>query len=198
MFGKFRSGGGDDYGKNRGGGRGDYEYGYKRNGGEREEEDMKPQIDWDTVKSIKNSVETKTLFTPELCSEIEKKIDEVVADGEKGIYKDCTVDRAPLRNKYFFGEGYTYGAQLQNRNTEGDQDKAKGPGNERLYPAGEVDPIPDWVQEMVIKPIEDAGIVEKNWINSAVLNDYKPGGCIVSHIDPPQLFHRCQYGEDVF
>ena len=34
-------------------------------------------------------------------------------------------------------------------------------GNERLYPAGEVDPIPDWVQEMVIKPIEDAGIVEK-------------------------------------
>ena len=26
-------------------------------------------------------------------------LDEVVADGEKGIYKDCTVDRAPLRYK---------------------------------------------------------------------------------------------------
>ena len=55
MFGKFRSGGGDEYGKNGGGGRGDYEYGYKRNGGGggREEEEIKPQIDWDTVKSIK-------------------------------------------------------------------------------------------------------------------------------------------------
>ena len=26
-------------------------------------------------------------------------LDEVVADGEKGMYKDCTVDRAPLRYK---------------------------------------------------------------------------------------------------
>ena len=65
MFGKFRSGGGDDYGKNRGGGRGDYEYGYKRNGGEREEEEMKPQIDWDTVKNIKvrnNCIIKKKIF----------------------------------------------------------------------------------------------------------------------------------------
>ena len=43
-------------------------------------------------------------------------------------------------------------------------------GNERLYPAGEVDPIPDWVQEMVIKPIEDAGIVEK--VSSLSINQY--------------------------
>lgn len=28
------------------------------------------------------------------------------------------------------------------------------------------------------------------WINSAVVNDYQPGGCIVSHIDPPHLFSR--------
>ena len=26
-------------------------------------------------------------------------LDEVVGDGEKGVYKDCTVDRAPLRYK---------------------------------------------------------------------------------------------------
>jgi hypothetical protein len=28
--------------------------------------------------------------------------------------------------------------------------------------------------------------VPQDWINSAVVNDYLPGGCIVSHVDPPQ------------
>ena len=32
-------------------------------------------------------------------------------------------------------------------------------GNERLYPEGEVDPIPTWIHALVIKPIEEAGIV---------------------------------------
>merc|ERR1711915_846732 len=43
---------------------------------------------------------------------------------------------------------------------------------------------------MGIKPVEESGIVRSGWINSAVINDYLPGGCIVSHIDPPQLFSR--------
>lgn len=30
----------------------------------------------------------------------------------------------------------------------------------------------------------------KGWINSVVINDYKPGGMIVAHIDPPHLFAR--------
>jgi len=154
------------------------------------EDPDRPPIDWDTVKNIKTSVKTETIFKPDKCKEIEDKIDEMVAEGNKGMFKDCTVDRAPLSVKYFFGEGYTYGQQLQNKNLEGEKQKLKGPGNERLYPVGEVDPIPDWVIELVVKPIEDAGIVKKGWINSAVINDYRPGGCIVSHIDPPQLFHR--------
>ncbi len=33
-------------------------------------------------------------------------------------------------------------------------------------------------------------VLFQNWINSAVINDYKAGGCIVSHIDPPHLFER--------
>ena len=82
--------------------------------------------------------------------------------------------------KYFFGEGYTYGGQNQRR----------GEGNEKLYPEGEVDPIPEWITEQVIKPVEEMGLVQPGWINSAVINDYRPGGCIVSHIDPPQLFDR--------
>lgn len=85
-----------------------------------------------------------------------------------------------FRTKYFFGEGYTYGSQLAER----------GAGNEKLYPRGEVDPIPDWVTELVIKPVEESGMVRAGWLNSAVINDYLPGGCIVSHIDPPQLFSR--------
>ena len=63
-------------------------------------------------------------------------------------------------------------------------------GNEKLFPKGEVDPIPDWVRELVIKPVEESGLVRAGWINSAVINDYLPGGCIVSHIDPPHLFSR--------
>ena len=61
------------------------------------------------------------------------------------------MDLAPLRNKYFFGEGYTYGSQLER----------KGPGMERLYPEGFVDPVPQWVKQLVIKPLEDAKIIEK-------------------------------------
>jgi len=104
----------------------------------------------------------------------------MVREGRQGLYKKQTVDRAPLRTKYFFGEGYTYGGQL----------KTRGPGNEKLYPKGEVDPIPDWIYKLVIKPIEKSGMIPKDWVNSAVVNDYQPGGCIVSHIDPPQLFDR--------
>jgi hypothetical protein len=83
-------------------------------------------------------------------------------------------------DRYFFGEGYTYGSQLSKR----------GPGMERLYPPGEVDPIPDWVHKLVIKPLVKANVVPEGFINSAVINDYQPGGCIVSHIDPIHIFDR--------
>ena len=82
--------------------------------------------------------------------------------------------------RYFFGEGYVYGNQL----------KKRGPGNEKLFPHGEVDPIPDWIFELVVDPIVKVGILPPGFVNSAVINDYQPGGCIVSHIDPPQISDR--------
>ncbi|XP_049801380.1 RNA demethylase ALKBH5-like isoform X2 [Schistocerca nitens] len=130
------------------------------------------------LKQIHTGIQQRRLFDNDQCTAIENKIDEVVELADKGKYKPCTVDRAPLRNKYFFGEGYTYGSQLSKR----------GPGMERLYPQGEVDPIPDWVHNMVIEPLVKAGIVPDGFINSAVINDYQPGGCIVSHIDPIHIF----------
>jgi len=129
---------------------------------------------------ILDSVDTKKLFGRDESAIIEWNIDNIVKEAKDGKFKRYTVDKAPLRTKYFFGEGYTYGGQLQER----------GAGNEKLYPKGEVDPIPDWIKELVIKPVEESGIVRSGWINSAVINDYLPGGCIVSHIDPPQLFSR--------
>ncbi|KAK6170072.1 hypothetical protein SNE40_018552 [Patella caerulea] len=134
----------------------------------------------DELKKVHSGIEQRRLFTSAQCAEIEKKIDDVVAKANRNEYKDCTVDRAPLRNKYFFGEGYTYGSQLER----------KGPGMERLYAKGEVDDIPDWIEKLVIKPLYEANIIPKNFINSAVINDYLPGGCIVSHIDPPHIFDR--------
>jgi alkylated DNA repair protein alkB family protein 5 len=132
------------------------------------------------LKQIHRGIQQRRLFDNEQCAAIEEKIDEVVQLADKGKYKPCTVDRAPLRNKYFFGEGYTYGSQLSKR----------GPGMERLYPPGEVDPIPEWVHKLVIKPLVEANVVPEGFINSAVINDYQPGGCIVSHIDPIHIFDR--------
>ena len=136
--------------------------------------------DVNELQKIHAGITQRVLFDDQDCLKIEKKIDEVVENGEKGRYREKTVDRAPLRNKYFFGEGYTYGNQM----------REKGPGQERLYARGVVDEIPKWIFDMVEKKIVDAGIVPKNFINSAVINDYQPGGCIVSHIDPGHIFDR--------
>ncbi|XP_019717829.1 RNA demethylase ALKBH5 [Hippocampus comes] len=129
---------------------------------------------------VRSSVLQKSIFAPEECARIEEKIDEVVAKAEAGLYREHTVDRAPLRNKYFFGEGYTYGAQLEKR----------GPGQERLYRKGQVDDIPSWVHELVIQRLVSAGVIPEGFVNSAVINDYQPGGCIVSHVDPLHIFAR--------
>jgi len=132
------------------------------------------------LRKVHSGITQRRLFSDEECKEIESKIDEVVATAEKGGYKAHTVDTAPLRNKYFFGEGYTYGSQLAK----------KGPGMERLYPKGEVDEIPQWIYDLIVKKLEKAKLVPEGFINSAVINDYLPGGCIVSHIDPPHIFER--------
>lgn len=42
----------------------------------------------------------------------------------------------------------------------------------------------------VVDRLVDAKVVPKGFVNCAVINDYQPGGCIVSHIDPPHIFDR--------
>uniref|UniRef100_A0AAZ3R3N3 RNA demethylase ALKBH5 n=1 Tax=Oncorhynchus tshawytscha TaxID=74940 RepID=A0AAZ3R3N3_ONCTS len=66
----------------------------------------------------------------------------------------------------------------------------RGPGQERLYPKGEVDDIPTWVHDLVITKLVASGVVPEGFVNSAVINDYQPGGCIVSHVDPLHIFAR--------
>ncbi|XP_062967158.1 RNA demethylase ALKBH5 isoform X2 [Cynocephalus volans] len=132
------------------------------------------------ARKVKSGIRQMRLFSQDECSKIEARIDEVVSRAEKGLYNEHTVDRAPLRNKYFFGEGYTYGAQLQKR----------GPGQERLYPPGDVDEIPEWVHQLVIQKLVEHRVIPEGFVNSAVINDYQPGGCIVSHVDPIHIFER--------
>ena len=132
------------------------------------------------LQKVHQGIRQRILFDREECEKIEAKIDKIVECANQGLYRSRTVDRAPLRVKYFFGEGYTYGKQLPE----------KGPGQERLFPRGEVDDIPEWVHELVVSRLEKAGIVPKGFVNSVVINDYQPGGCIVSHIDPPHIFAR--------
>lgn len=61
---------------------------------------------------------------------------------------------------------------------------------ERLYPHDEIEPIPTWLYDLVINPLVNAQVIPEGFINSVVINDYQPGGCIVSHIDPPHIFDR--------
>ncbi|KAG9467688.1 hypothetical protein GDO78_014471, partial [Eleutherodactylus coqui] len=145
-----------------------------------EEEGAASEPEEEEARKVRSGIRQLRLFSPEECSRIEARIDEVVSRAEKGLYREHTVDRAPLRNKYFFGEGYTYGAQLQKR----------GPGQERLYPRGQVDDIPDWVHELVIRRLVERRLIPDGFVNSAVINDYQPGGCIVSHVDPIHIFER--------
>lgn len=136
----------------------------------------------DEVKKVHSGLVQRRLFDADACAEIEEKIDEVVQMAKAGKFRKNTVDVAPLRQKYFFGEGYTYGSQM----------RRKGPGMEKLYPKGEngVDEIPDWIHDLVVKPLVAADLIPEGFVNSAVINDYQPGGCIVSHVDPPHIFER--------
>nr|XP_058898718.1 RNA demethylase ALKBH5-like [Kogia breviceps] len=98
---------------------------------------------------------------------------------EGTIYgKYQTLDKSPLLNNYFFGKGYTYGAQLQKR----------WPGQERLYPFGDLDEIPEWVQQLVIQKLVEHRVIPAGFLKSAVIKDYQPGGRIVSHADPIHIF----------
>ncbi|MBN3280488.1 ALKB5 demethylase, partial [Polyodon spathula] len=159
----------------------DYSNGRKRKYQDSEEDysDYEEQREVEAQK-VQDGIRQVNIFSSVDCAHIEAKIDEIVSTAERGLYREHTVDRAPLRNKYFFGEGYTYGAQLEKR----------GPGQERLYPKGEVDDIPDWVHELVIKKLVENRVIPEGFVNSAVINDYQPGGCIVSHVDPIHIFER--------
>jgi len=150
--------------------------------------DSQSQIQREEVlQKIHSGIRQRRLFDDDTCRLIESKIDDVVRTAEVGVYRKHTVDRAPLRNKYFFGEGYTYGAQVSK--VSGSSTR-KGPGNERLYAKGSVDEIPDWIRQLVETPLVQAKLIPEGFMNSAVINDYLPGGCIVSHIDPPHIFDR--------
>lgn len=48
---------------------------------------------------------------------MEEQIELMIEKADREEYKKNTVDRAPLRVKYFFGEGYTYGDQLERKGT---------------------------------------------------------------------------------
>lgn len=122
----------------------------------------------------------KDFYDDSMCRKIEKKIDQIAEKAKCGLYKQKTYDRAPLRNKYFFGEGYTYGNQM----------KKKGPGSERIYSKGDVDEVPKWIEKHIIQKLYSENVVKEGFINSAVINEYFKGGCIVSHVDPIHIFDR--------
>ncbi|CAG9855211.1 unnamed protein product [Phyllotreta striolata] len=130
------------------------------------------------LNGLQNSIRQYFIFPEHTLRNFEANIDEIVKKAKNGQLKELTVDDKPLRTKYFFGERYTYGHPENSL------------GSERLYPEGSVDVIPSWIAHNIIKPLVEVNILPENFVNSVVINDYKPRGCIVSHIDPPQIFDR--------
>mmetsp|Transcript_5613 Transcript_5613/g.9367 ORF Transcript_5613/g.9367 Transcript_5613/m.9367 type:complete len:554 (-) Transcript_5613:147-1808(-) len=135
------------------------------------------------------SLQSLPLFTSTECEELEALIEKVVIDAQRGLFKPHSVDLTPMRNKYFFGFAYTYGAQKEHPGAH---------GVEAVWPPEDTSPIPAWIHEKIISKLEARRVVPKGWINSATINDYAPGGCIVSHIDPPWLFDRPIIGLNLF
>lgn len=116
-------------------------------------------------------------WSPAQCTEIENWIDDTVWRGNNGEFRgERTLDVTPCRSKYFFGCGYTYGRGMR--------------GREELLPLGAVDPIPFWMWHLLVRPLEERGVVPPGWIDSVVMNDYRSGSSIVAHVDPPRLFAR--------
>ena len=44
---------------------------------------------------------------------------------------------------------------------EGGGHRGRVPGGEKLFPKGEVDPIPEWIRELIIRPLEIDGLITK-------------------------------------
>ena len=122
-------------------------------------------------KRVVDSVDIKSLFDEIEMGNIEKEIDGIIKDVRERKFKTHTVDRSRLRTKFSFGEGYNegYNSQGPGRWKRGDEKKAK------LFPKGEVDPIPKWLKAQVIEPLEDAGLIREEWVNCAVVSDYVGG-----------------------
>ena len=55
--------------------------------------------EWTQAEKIWSTVKVRRLFDSEACSVIEAKIEKVVEDAKKGLFRPCTVDKAPLRTK---------------------------------------------------------------------------------------------------
>jgi len=116
-------------------------------------------------------------FNTAQCDVIESWLDHTAWCATEGMMSGPkTVDETPHRTKMFFGHGYSYGRDVR--------------GQEEVLPLGSVDPIPDWAWECVVRPLEQKGIIKPGWVNSVVINDYREGSCIVSHVDPIRLFAR--------
>lgn len=131
-----------------------------------------------SAEKIEQSLTLHTgIFGEHECQRIEEFVDVTAMRAATGQFRgQYTVDATPHRTKYFFGNGYTYGHGKR--------------GNEELLPVGAVDPIPVWIEQFVVQPLVEQGIVSKGWIDSVVMNDYQYKGQIVAHVDPPQLFER--------
>eukprot|EP00927_Polykrikos_kofoidii_P072147 TRINITY_DN68299_c0_g1_i1.p1 TRINITY_DN68299_c0_g1~~TRINITY_DN68299_c0_g1_i1.p1 ORF type:complete len:632 (-),score=85.75 TRINITY_DN68299_c0_g1_i1:144-1949(-) len=116
-------------------------------------------------------------WSPQDCDEVESWIDETCRRGrDGGFHGEHTLDVTPRRSKFFFGCGYTYGRGMR--------------GHEELLPLGAVDPIPSWMWRLLVRPMEERGVVPYGWIDSVVMNEYRSGSSIVAHVDPPKLFAR--------
>ncbi|KAB0793889.1 hypothetical protein PPYR_13509 [Photinus pyralis] len=133
-----------------------------------------------TIEKLVNSIEQPFVYSARECDRLEAYVRDVINLGSVGCYQHHSIDRTLLRTKYFFGERYTYGAQMSEKRL----------GLERLYPSNLIEPIPLWIYLYIINPLISANVIEANFVNSAVINEYLPGGCIVSHIDPPHIFDR--------
>lgn len=124
------------------------------------------------------------VFTAKELDDIEHLIDKELLEAPKGRFLPETFQcnrrgKKPIRTKIFFGSRYLWG---------------NGKATLRDPTAGiraDVDPVPDWLCELVEKRLIAVGLIARDWLNSFAINVYHDGSLgLAPHMDDTSRFEQ--------
>lgn len=131
------------------------------------------------ARKVKSGIRQMRLFSQDECAKIEGPHRKGGVPRREGWRSEHTVDRAPLRSKYFFGEGYVRRCSC----------RSAGPARGASTRPATWTRSPNGCTQLVIQKLVSTrhprGLRQQRRHQR-----HQPGGCIVSHVDPIHIFER--------